>query len=203
MAENDATRAAADDKARMARILGATDRDVARALAGIAAEFLGLETLEARNTDGFDFTDQAVWSIRRALEAAYEAGQNSTSATMRIVRKRIEDIQVGEVVLRDVCTGAFVVSAVEKVGQTHTSLYSDRAAPEAACVNDREFDVVGLSKPQGTCPKCGDDRTIQPSRGETCGKCPGCGGGRVHNGESGLSFHYVCRGCGTESREDK
>jgi hypothetical protein len=44
------------------------------ALSVIAQNVLGLETLETRNADSLDFTDQAVWSIRAALEAAYAAG---------------------------------------------------------------------------------------------------------------------------------
>ncbi len=35
---------------------------------------LGLETLEARKSDSLDFHDLAVWSVKEALEAAYEAG---------------------------------------------------------------------------------------------------------------------------------
>ena len=37
--------------------------------------FPDLETLEARNSDGLDFHDVAVWAIRDALEAVYAAGQ--------------------------------------------------------------------------------------------------------------------------------
>lgn len=44
------------------------------ALSEIAQRVLGLETLETRNNDGQDFTDQAVWNIRAALVAAYDAG---------------------------------------------------------------------------------------------------------------------------------
>ena len=40
----------------------------------IAREILGLETLETRNWDSLDFHDHAVWSIKEALEAAYDAG---------------------------------------------------------------------------------------------------------------------------------
>ncbi len=40
----------------------------------IAARVLGIETLETRNQDSLDFLDLAVWSIKEALEAAYEAG---------------------------------------------------------------------------------------------------------------------------------
>lgn len=41
----------------------------------IAAEILGLETLEARNMDSLDFSDQSVWQLKEALEAAYVAGR--------------------------------------------------------------------------------------------------------------------------------
>lgn len=40
----------------------------------IAREVLSLETLETRNSDSLDFSEQAVWTLRRALEAAYQAG---------------------------------------------------------------------------------------------------------------------------------
>jgi len=43
----------------------------------IAEQHLRLETLETRNSDGLDFSDQAVWSIKAALEAAYEAGRRA------------------------------------------------------------------------------------------------------------------------------
>lgn len=43
-------------------------------LAMIAKKHLNLETLETRNSDSADFTDQAVWNIRAALVAAYDAG---------------------------------------------------------------------------------------------------------------------------------
>jgi hypothetical protein len=46
-------------------------------LAEIAARHLHLETLETRNSDSLDFHDMAVWSIKAALEAAYEAGRQS------------------------------------------------------------------------------------------------------------------------------
>ncbi len=41
----------------------------------IAREFLDLETLETRRMDSLDFKEQAVWSIAKALDAAYEAGR--------------------------------------------------------------------------------------------------------------------------------
>jgi len=45
----------------------------------IAREILDLETLETRNIDSLDFHDLAVWEIRKALKAAFTAGQNQTT----------------------------------------------------------------------------------------------------------------------------
>jgi hypothetical protein len=44
----------------------------------IAAKHFHIETLEIRNSDGLDFHDVAVSSIRAALEAAIAAGQAAT-----------------------------------------------------------------------------------------------------------------------------
>ena len=44
-------------------------------LGRIAKELLGLDTLETRKSDRLDFSDQAVWQLRAALEAAYNAGK--------------------------------------------------------------------------------------------------------------------------------
>ena len=41
----------------------------------IAREMLDLDTLETRRMDRLDFREQAVWSIAKALDAAYEAGR--------------------------------------------------------------------------------------------------------------------------------
>jgi hypothetical protein len=46
-------------------------------LTAIARTTLGLETLETRRSDGLDFHDLAVWQIKQALQAAYEAGRAS------------------------------------------------------------------------------------------------------------------------------
>ncbi len=45
---------------------------------GIAAKHFHLETLETRNSEGLDFHDVAVWSIRAALAAAFASGQAAT-----------------------------------------------------------------------------------------------------------------------------
>ena len=58
----------------------------------IAAKHFFLETLETRNSDGLDFHDVAVWSIRAALEAAFAAGQAATRAGQVILRKIAESM---------------------------------------------------------------------------------------------------------------
>ena len=48
------------------------------AIRKIAAEVLGLETLEQRKRDCLDFHELAVWQIRDALAAAFEAGRQTS-----------------------------------------------------------------------------------------------------------------------------
>jgi hypothetical protein len=43
----------------------------------IAQQHLKVETLVTRNADSLDFHDVATWSIKAALEAAYEAGRKA------------------------------------------------------------------------------------------------------------------------------
>lgn len=43
----------------------------------IAKELLFVETLETQKSDSLDFHDVAVWQIKKALEAAYEAGRRA------------------------------------------------------------------------------------------------------------------------------
>ena len=43
-------------------------------LTQIAQQHLGIETLQTRRSDSFDFHDVAVWCLRDALEAAFNAG---------------------------------------------------------------------------------------------------------------------------------
>ena len=40
----------------------------------IAQKHLGIETLQTRNSDSLDFHDTAVWCLKDALEAAFNAG---------------------------------------------------------------------------------------------------------------------------------
>lgn len=43
----------------------------------IAKKELSIQTLKNQNSDSLDFHDCAVWGIKAALEAAYEAGRQS------------------------------------------------------------------------------------------------------------------------------
>lgn len=51
-----------------------TELNMKMATTKIAKEYLALETLKMRNRDEDDFSEQSVWSIRQALEAAFKAG---------------------------------------------------------------------------------------------------------------------------------
>lgn len=44
----------------------------------IARDLLNLETLEARRRDCLDFHELAVWQVKAALEAAFEAGRQTS-----------------------------------------------------------------------------------------------------------------------------
>ena len=47
----------------------------------IATRHFFIEMLETRNRDRLDFHDVAVWSIRAALEEAFEAGRSAAETT--------------------------------------------------------------------------------------------------------------------------
>ncbi len=49
-------------------------RQIDTLLTLIAQRHLGIETLETRKSDRLDFHDTAVWCLRDALEAAFNAG---------------------------------------------------------------------------------------------------------------------------------
>lgn len=55
----------------------ATKQSIDQLLTEIAKKHLSLETLETRNRDSLDFHDVAVWSLKEALQEAYEAGLNA------------------------------------------------------------------------------------------------------------------------------
>ena len=66
----------------MARTRKPTDPNATRdaLLMEIAERHLCLETLETRNADSLDFNEHAVWAIRSALEAAFEAWRRAGDA---------------------------------------------------------------------------------------------------------------------------
>ena len=43
----------------------------------IAVKFLGVKNLETQHSDALDFHDLAVWNLKAALEAAFNAGYKS------------------------------------------------------------------------------------------------------------------------------
>lgn len=45
----------------------------------IAKDTLHIDTLKVRNSDDKDFHDVAVWEIKAALQAAYDAGASYTN----------------------------------------------------------------------------------------------------------------------------
>ena len=55
----------------------------------IAQTILGLETLNTRNSDRLDFHDVAVWNIKAALQAAFEAGQQAGKKPRQNPHKRV------------------------------------------------------------------------------------------------------------------
>jgi hypothetical protein len=60
----------------------------------IAREVLDLETLETRKMDSLDFHDLAVWSIKDALERAYEAGRKAAPPTRTTCPACDRDIEI-------------------------------------------------------------------------------------------------------------
>ena len=54
----------------------ANQQKIDQLLTEIAKKHLSLETLETRNSDNLDFHDVAIWSLKEALQEAYEAGFN-------------------------------------------------------------------------------------------------------------------------------
>ena len=52
-------------------------------LTHIARDHLFIETLETRRSDSLDFHDVAVWCIRDALEAAFNAGVEHAKRTKK------------------------------------------------------------------------------------------------------------------------
>jgi len=58
------------------------------------AERLGFPTLKTRRSDSLDFHEVAVWSLREALEQAYEAGRKHAPPTRCICPACGRDIEI-------------------------------------------------------------------------------------------------------------
>ncbi len=58
-------------------------KKIDKALTQIAAKHLDIETLEERKMDSLDFHEVAVWNLKAALRAAYEAGRQPNQKTDR------------------------------------------------------------------------------------------------------------------------
>ncbi len=50
------------------------DQTIDEILGIIANDLLDVETLDTRHSDALDFHEVAVWQLRKALRAAFEAG---------------------------------------------------------------------------------------------------------------------------------
>lgn len=79
----------------------------------IAKRFLRLETLEERRSDSLDFQEHGVWQVRKALEAAYDAGFKAAGGGTGPLR--ITEKQACEVLHRfiDECDGDILAALYE------------------------------------------------------------------------------------------
>ena len=59
----------------------------------IAVKFLGVKTLETQNSDALDFHDLAVWTLKAALEAAFNAGYKSPESVSSSQMSHISSIK--------------------------------------------------------------------------------------------------------------
>jgi hypothetical protein len=70
--------AAKDDKKNKGARRVKNQETVESRLAAIANDHLHIDTLGTRNSDSLDFHSVAVWEVKAALEAAYQAGCAAT-----------------------------------------------------------------------------------------------------------------------------
>jgi hypothetical protein len=54
-----------------------TQRALDQLLERIARQHLSIETLQTQRSDQLDFHDVSVWSVKSALQAAFEAGKQA------------------------------------------------------------------------------------------------------------------------------
>lgn len=58
----------------------ANQQQVDQLLSEIAKKRMNIETLETRNSDSLDFHDISVWSLKDALQEAYNSGKGNGSS---------------------------------------------------------------------------------------------------------------------------
>lgn len=58
----------------------------------ISRKFLGINSLEPRNSDALDFHRVSVWQIKAAINAAYEAGKKETNKLLndKYMKNRVD-----------------------------------------------------------------------------------------------------------------
>jgi len=88
-------------------------------LEAIAKTHCRIPTLEARNMDAFDFHEVAVWELKAALKAAYQAGQ----------RAEMDEVPV----MPDDASGIISRVAVQVGGEVYED-YSGRGMYGAKCL---------------------------------------------------------------------
>jgi hypothetical protein len=98
-------------------------------LTSIAREHFGMATLETRRSDALDFREVAVWTVKDALTAAYDAGARSVSATSpadpSLTDKQLSEIDVDELLAKR--HQVAIVWCVEDVQQNRPDLNADQA----------------------------------------------------------------------------
>ncbi len=72
-------------------------------------EHLRIETLETRRSDSLDFHDVAVWGLKDALHAAYQAGTNDRTGNRApdptVLQEALEALERAELLMRRVHEG--------------------------------------------------------------------------------------------------
>jgi hypothetical protein len=71
------------------------NKQIEDTLLNVARKTLGIETLDTRHSDRLDFHDTAVWCIKDALAAAFQAGTNYATKPIVVVIVRgglVEDV---------------------------------------------------------------------------------------------------------------
>lgn len=116
------------------------------ALARIAKEELGVETLEPRNSDRLDFHDVGVWGLRKALALAWARGY--------------------EIAIRAAGVPGAALMACKALDEYSHNFYEDLPADlltivdQARAAYERAAKEPPAPPSRAVCPRCGADFTI-------------------------------------------